>query len=54
MKILYVITQLGVGGAEVVLVSMANKMVELGHQVEIVSLLNINTQKFDDKINVHV
>ena len=54
MKILYVITQLGVGGAEVVLVSMANKMVELGHQVEIVSLLNINTQKFDDKIDVHV
>jgi len=54
MKILYVITQLGVGGAEVVLVSMANKMIELGHQVEVVSLLNINKQKFNDNIYVHV
>ncbi len=54
MKILYVITQLGVGGAEVVLVSMAHKMIELGHQVEIVSLLNINKQEFKKEINVHI
>lgn len=54
MKILYVITQLGVGGAESVLVSMAEKMLELGHEVNIVSLLNINKQCFNDKVTLHV
>lgn len=54
MKILYIITQLGVGGAESVLVSMAEKMIELGHEVEIVSLLDINKQKFDSRILIHV
>ncbi|CAM9357728.1 glycosyltransferase [Acinetobacter bereziniae] len=54
MKILYIITQLGVGGAESVLVSMADKMVALGHEVEIISLLDINKQNFDSKILVHV
>lgn len=54
MKIVYVITQLGVGGAENVLVSMANKMQEIGHKVYVVSLLNIYNQKFDDGISVFV
>ncbi|MCH7315766.1 glycosyltransferase [Acinetobacter sp. ANC 3882] len=54
MKILYVITQLGVGGAESVLVSMANTMIGLGHDVEVVSLLNINKQNFDEKVTVHL
>lgn len=54
MKILYIITQLGVGGAESVLVSMADKMTALGHEVEIVSLLNINKQNFNKKVLVHV
>lgn len=54
MKILYVITQLGVGGAESVLVAMANTMVGLGHKVEIISLLNINKQEFVKEVTVHV
>ncbi|PKF32910.1 glycosyltransferase [Acinetobacter proteolyticus] len=54
MKILYVITQLGVGGAESVLVSMANTMIALGHDVEVVSLLNIKKQHFDDRVRVHL
>lgn len=53
MKILYVITQLGVGGAENVLVSMANKMHANAHQVEVVSLINIKKQNFDNNIKVH-
>lgn len=54
MKIVYVITQLGVGGAENVLVSMANGMQKLGHKVYVVSLLNINSQNFDDGIFVSI
>ncbi|ENU91204.1 hypothetical protein F971_03342 [Acinetobacter vivianii] len=54
MKILYVITQLGVGGAESVLVSMTDTMIALGHDVEVVSLLNVNKQNFDDKVTVHL
>lgn len=54
VKIVYVITQLGVGGAENVLVSMANKMQKLGHEVYVISLLNIFEQKFDDGISVFI
>lgn len=54
MKILYVITQLGVGGAESVLVSMTDTMITHGHNVEVISLLNINKQKFNDKVQVHL
>lgn len=54
MKILYVITQLGIGGAENVLVSMANKMNANAHQVEVVSLLNIKKQNFDNNIKVYI
>lgn len=38
MKILYVITGLGLGGAERVVVDLAEKMVQLGHQVKIAYL----------------
>lgn len=38
MKILYVITGLGLGGAEKVVVDLANQMYELGHHVKIVYL----------------
>lgn len=38
MKILYVITGLGLGGAEKVLVDLADKMLQRGHQVKIVYL----------------
>ena len=41
MKILFVITQLGVGGAEKVTVNLAEEMSNLGHTVEIVSLIDI-------------
>lgn len=54
MKILYVITQLGVGGAESVLVSMVKKMHNLGHKVKVVSLLNVNKQKFESGVDVFV
>ena len=53
MKIIYVITQLGVGGAENVLVSMANKMKSMGHDVYVISLLNICNQKFDENITLY-
>lgn len=52
MKIVYVITQLGVGGAENVLVSMANRMLSLGHRIYIISLLNICEQEFSEGIEV--
>lgn len=54
MKILYVITQLGVGGAESVLVSMVKKMHNLGHEVKVVSLLNINKQKFESGVDIFI
>lgn len=38
MKILYVITGLGLGGAEKVVVDLANQMYELGHHIRIVYL----------------
>lgn len=52
MKVLYVITQLGIGGAESVLVSMAKKMHNLGHEIKVVSLLNINKQNIERGVDV--
>lgn len=54
VKIVYVITQLGVGGAENVLVSMANKMKSMGHDVYVISLLNMCNQKFDENIKISI
>lgn len=50
MKILYVITGLGCGGAERVVIDLADKMFELGHQVKIVFLTGkaILEPKHDD------
>ncbi|WP_336017207.1 glycosyltransferase [Acinetobacter pittii] len=39
MKIVYVITQFGIGGAERVLMNLANEMKKNGHEIHIVSLL---------------
>lgn len=38
MKVLYILTGLGVGGAEIQVVALADKMVELGHEVTLISL----------------
>lgn len=54
MKILYVITQLGLGGAETVLVTMANKMAQKGYDVQVISLLNICEHVFDPRVEVCV
>ena len=52
MKILYVITQFGVGGAEKVVQDLANSMNELGHDIKIVSLLDIIKLKVDKKVTI--
>jgi len=56
MKILYFITELGLGGAEVLLVNLANKMVSDGHCVSIVALgiVNAHEQRLDSRITVHL
>ncbi len=38
MKILYILTGLGMGGAETQVVALADKMIELGHDVSLLSL----------------
>ena len=45
MKILYVITGLGIGGAEAITVEIANKMFLRGHHVAIMYLVGDNLQK---------
>lgn len=52
MKILYVITQFGVGGAEKVVQDLANSMSELGHDIKIVSLLDIIKLKIDKRVTI--
>lgn len=54
MKILYVITELGLGGAEILLVNLANRMVENGHDVEILALgsANAHVRTLDPRIKV--
>ena len=47
MKIVYIITGLGKGGAESQLISMANHFVGLGHDVHLVSLIGSND--FDER-----
>ncbi|MGL4364762.1 MAG: glycosyltransferase [Bacteroidales bacterium] len=42
MKISYFITGLGLGGAEIVTIGIANKMIERGHQVQLVYLTGAN------------
>jgi len=56
MRILYIITELDLGGAEVLLVNLANKMLACGHEVEIVALgaINAHAQTLDKRIQVHL
>lgn len=42
MNILYIVTGLGIGGAEIVTVDIANKMSDRGHCVSIINLSDIN------------
>lgn len=55
MRIVYLITGLGMGGAEVVTVNLANEMVELGHDVIFLSLTgdNLLIDKMNKAINVY-
>lgn len=55
MNILYIITGLGIGGAEIVTVDIANKMVRKGHDVSILSLTDYNLiqERIDSRINIH-
>lgn len=48
MKILYVVTQFGVGGAERVLMNLAKEMKLNGHEVYIISLLSISGTEADE------
>ena len=45
MKILYVITALGVGGAEIVTINIANQIVSRGYGVTILHLREMNNLK---------
>jgi glycosyltransferase involved in cell wall biosynthesis len=56
MNLLYVITELGLGGAEILLVNLTNKMVARGHHVEILVLgaINAHAETLDPKIKVHL
>ena len=54
MKILYVVTILGIGGAEIITVDIANQMVQRGHDVAILHLRKKNKQRkrIDSRITV--
>ena len=54
MKILYVITGLGVGGAEAITIDIANVMIARGHQVVIMFLTGENQQKHRLNSNLKV
>lgn len=55
MNILYVITDMGLGGAEILLVNLANEMRLRGHHIEIVVLgkTNSHVKTIDPAIPVH-
>lgn len=55
MKVLYIITGLGMGGAENQVISLSQEMIKKGHNVEIISLKRrpIQLKPSDDKIIVH-
>ncbi len=54
MNLLYIITGLGIGGAEIVTVDIANRMTRRGHNVSILSLAEVNLvqDRIDSRINV--
>ena len=54
MKILYIITGLGMGGAETITVEIANKMQNRGHEVAILFLTgdNLQTHRLNQQIEV--
>ncbi len=54
MKIAYFITGLGLGGAEVVTIGIANEMVKRGHRVALVYLTgeNDHAERIDPRIEV--
>ena len=44
MKILLIITGLGIGGAEKQVCDLADKFIQLGHQVKLVSLISASNE----------
>jgi glycosyltransferase involved in cell wall biosynthesis len=53
MKILFVITGLGMGGAEIQVVSLADRLSKLGHEITVISITGQQKVFFNDKkINV--
>ncbi len=53
MKIVMIITGLGMGGAETQVCNLANAMADLNHDVTIISLANIQEVQPDEKVNVY-
>lgn len=56
MKVVHIINSLEIGGAENLLVNLANAQVKLGHELYIITLFknntNINIEKLDKRINL--
>jgi glycosyltransferase involved in cell wall biosynthesis len=53
MKILFIITGLGVGGAELQLRALTQQFLKKGFEIQIISLVNLNQVQFDPAIKVH-
>ena len=54
MKILYVITGLGMGGAEAITIDVAQKMLERGHEVAVLYLTGDNLQQHRIKLQMEI
>ena len=54
MKILYVITGLGMGGAETITIDVAQKMLERGHEVAVLYLTGDNLQQHRIKLQMEI
>ena len=54
MNILYITTGLGLGGAEIITINIANGMASRGHKVMILSMIGRNEiqSKIDERIEV--
>ena len=54
MKILYVITGFGMGGAETITIDVAQKMLERGHEVAVLYLTGDNLQQHRIKLQMEI
>ena len=53
-EILYVITGLGMGGAETITIDVAQKMLERGHEVAVLYLTGDNLQQHRIKLQMEI